>query len=200
MKHLKQVGLVVAMVLVACAGGTSASATTISPASTAFVLTSTNSSLTVHGSSSVNCSNSTISGTTPSGTATTLSIPVTLAYSNCTAFGVAGATATVPAACSATGASPTHLALMYNSATAPQAGSTVTLTAGCKITINVPLITCTITISGHLTVSGLDFTNGSSLVRSFLRLSGVFVGSIAVDFGGGFGCPTGGAHTGTLNG
>jgi hypothetical protein len=202
MKHLKQVGLAMALVLVACAGATSASATTLSPAGAA-VLTSTNSSLTVHGSSSINCSTSTISGTIPSTTATTITIPVTLAYSGCTAFGIAGATVTVPAACSATGASAVKLNVMYNSATAPQANATVTIPSGCTITVSVPAITCTITFAGEQTVGasgGITFTNGTSTTKSFATLTSALVPSVVSDAGGGFGCPSAGAHTGTLNG
>jgi hypothetical protein len=203
MKHLKQTGLAAAMVLVllACVGATSASATTISPANTAFVLTSTNSSLSVHGSSTINCTNGTVGGTTPSGTATTLTIPVTVAYSGCTAFGVAPASVTVPAACKVGGASAIKLNLMYNSLV--DITGAVTIPSGCTITIHVPVLSCTITISGEQTIgasSGMIWQAGSGSVFAVLELLSALLPSISVDAGGGFGCPTAGAHTGTLNG
>jgi hypothetical protein len=199
MKHLKEAVFAMALVLGVCAGATSASATTISPANTSMVLTSTNSSLTIHGSSSINCNSSTISGTTPSGTATTLSMPVTLAYSGCTAFGVAGATVNVPAACSRTGTSPVHVNFMYSSATTID--TSVTITSGCVITVSVPLITCTVTIAGHLTVNnGINVHDGTVTTKTQVIESAATVPLITVHAGGGFGCPTAGAHSDTLNG
>jgi hypothetical protein len=205
MKHLKQMRLAAAMalVLVGCVGVTSASATTLSPASTAFVLTSTNSSVTVHGASSINCTSSTVSGTTPLAPATTVSVPVTLAYSGCTAFGIAGATVTVPAVCNAAGASAVKLRITYNQASAPQANATVTIPSGCTITVNAPAITCTVTFSGDQTIGaagGISWTNGTSTVKSFATLSSALVPLITVHTGGGFGCPTPGTRTGTANG
>jgi hypothetical protein len=203
MKHLKHAGLAMALVLVACVGATSASATSLSPTNTATVLTSTNSSLTVHGASSINCTSSTISGNTGSATGTTVSIPVTLAYSNCTAFGVAGATVTVPPVCQAAGASAVKLNIMYNSATS--INSTVTIPSGCTITVNVPLISCTLTFAGEQTVNSsfsnaIAVTNGTSSTPTSATLTAALVPSITVHAGGGFGCPSAGAHSGTLAG
>jgi hypothetical protein len=214
MKHLKQAGLaaVMALVLVACVGASSASATTICVGGTitgpctdghpggAVALTSTNSSLLVHGASSINCTHSAITGTAPATTATTLTIPVTLEYSSCTAFGVAGATVTVPANCRVGGANAVTLSVMWNQATAPQATASVTIPTGCTITVNVPLITCTVTISGHQTINGITITNGNSTTATSAELESALLSSAVVHPGGGFGCPTAGAHTGTLLG
>jgi hypothetical protein len=205
MKRLERVSLalLMALILVACVEAPPASATTIAPSGAAFTLTSTNSSWTVHGYSSFNCTNSTISGTVPSGTATTITIPVTLAYSGCSVFGVYGYAFTVPASCQAGGASATKLKVTYNQATAPQAGVSLTVPAGCTITMNAPLITCTMTISGEQTVGaagGIAWTNGGSVVASSATLSAALLPSITSHAGGGFGCPSAGAHTATLGG
>jgi hypothetical protein len=204
MKRLAHAGLapLMALLLMACVGATSASATTLAPSGTAFTLTSTNSSLTVHGSSGLNCNTATISGTVPATTATTISIPVTLAYSGCTAFGVNGYFFTVPASCQASGASAVKLNVMHNQASAPQAAASLTIPAGCTITINAPAITCTMTISGPQTIAaagGISWTNGTSTVSS-AALTSALVPSITAHTGGSFGCPSPGAHSATLNG
>jgi hypothetical protein len=205
MNHLKKSVMAAALALVvACAGAVSASATTIFPASTVFVLTSTNSSLAVSGGGTASCSDSTISGTTPaSGGVTTVSTKINLSYSNCNAFGFA-ATVTVNASCAATGASPLDLNVMYNSTTSIAA--TVTVTSGCAITINVPLISCTVTVSGEQTIGnstsgtgGIGILNGNSSFKTVFNLNNATVPTV-VSSGGGFGCPTPGHHTGTLSG
>jgi hypothetical protein len=204
MKHLKKLGVAAAMsmALVACVGATSASATGIHPGSTAVTLSSTNSSLSIHGSSTINCTSSTITGTTPptADITTWVSIKATLAYSGCTAFGIIPATVTVPAVCQAAGASAVTLHIMGTTVTT--ADGTVTIPSGCTITVDIPAASCTLTFAGPQTVgaaSGIDWTNGSSTVFSFAQLTNALVPSISSS-GGSSGCPTAGAHTGTLNG
>jgi hypothetical protein len=214
MRHLKQAGLavVVVLALMAGVGATSASATTICVGGSitgpctdghpggAVVLTSTNSSLTVHGSISFNCTSSTISGTAPATSATTVTFPVTLAYSGCTLFGTTGISVVVPANCQAGGANAVKLNVMYNQAAAPQATADVTIPTGCTITISIPSLPCTMTISGDQTIGQFPITNGSAVTRTTAELGNALVSSILVDPGAGFGCPTAGAHTGTLGG
>jgi hypothetical protein len=201
MKRLEHAGLVVmaALVLMACAGVTAASATTISPVG-ATVLKSTNSSLTIHGASSFSCNVNTISGTVPATSATTVTFPVTLAYSGCTMFGVVGYSITVPPNCQAGGASAVKLNVMYNQATAPQATGSLTFPAGCTITIHAPAITCTMTISGPQTTGLFTITNGAATLPTVANFGSVLLSSLTVQSGGGFGCPTPGEHSGTING
>jgi hypothetical protein len=198
MKHLKQAGLVMALVLVACVGAVSASATTIEPTGTAVTLTSTNSSLSVHGASAINCTSSTITGTTPSTSAANITIPINLAYSGCTAFGIAAATVNVPAVCTAAGASAVKLNVTGSTATT--ANADVTIPSGCTITIEIPSIQCTVTVSGPQTTGSFDIMNGNASTKTSGTLSGALVDTIVDNTAGMFGCPTAGTHTGTLNG
>jgi hypothetical protein len=208
MKQFKTLGLAVmmALVLAACFGATSASATTVcvGGATTApcpagshpggtVILSSTNSSLLVHGASTISCTHSTIHGTAPSTTATTVQIPVTLTYSSCTAFGIAGASVNVGPACQ----DKITLTVMTGSA------QFVTIPSGCTIDVSVPAINCTVTIPGEQTIgenNGIAWTNGTATAFSHATLTNALVTDIVVDPGGGFGCPTAGTHTGTLNG
>jgi hypothetical protein len=201
MRSCRRLAIVAAMALaMASAGAATASATQIGPASTAFVLTSTNSSLAVSGGGTASCTNSTISGTTPAaGAATWKTTSVTLAYTGCTAF-LFPATVTVPAACSDT----ITLHTMFNSST--DIANVVTIPSGCGITLHVPAISCTVFIAGPQTIGngtsgsgGISWTNGSSTVKSSATTNNAVVPSV-FSSGGGFGCPTIGAHTGTLSG
>jgi hypothetical protein len=206
MRSIKTLGLaaVMALVLVACVGATTASATTISPANTAFTASSTNSSLAISGGATWACTGSTISGTTPAaGAATTKSTPISLSYTNCTFFFLA-ATVTVPANCKAGGANPVVLNTMWSSAS--DIAQTVTIPSGCAITISIPGIGCTLTFAGPQTIGngssgagGIGWTNGTGSVFSFATMNNAFIPSINSS-GGGVGCPTAGAHTGTLTG
>jgi hypothetical protein len=219
MKHLKKVGFATlsALIVAACVGATSASATTIcvgggvtAPCTDghpggAVTLASTNSSLAVSGGGTVSCNTSTISGTAPSTTATWLSFPVTLSYSGCTAF-FFPASVTVPANCSATGANPIRLDAMYNQAAAPQGVGLVTIPAGCDITVEIPSIGCDLTVAGPQTIGnggtgtgGISWTNGNSSTRSSASLNSATLPTIESN-GVGFGCPSAGAHSGTLTG
>jgi hypothetical protein len=133
-----------------------------------------------------------------------LSAKVNLSYSNCgDGFGFAVAV-TVPAACQATGASPLHLKVMYNSATSIAA--TVTLTGGCTITAVIPGLSCTLTFSGEQRIGngtsgtgGIGVTDGTSTIKTVADLNNTTVPSV-VSSGGGFGCPSAGAHAGTVSG
>lgn len=197
MKHLKKLGLAGAIVVATCGLAGTASATTVDPATTAVTLTSTNSALTVSGSGiPVTCQHSTISGTTPSGSATWLSISATLTYSNCTAFGLA--------------ANVSQTAACHNSSTGPQlhvmsppVAIVVTLRE-CVIDVNIPSTGCTLTVGGTQTVGngtggagGIGWTNLST--KSVAHLNNATVPSVTSN-GTGFLCPTAGAHTGTLSG
>jgi hypothetical protein len=213
MTHLKKLGLaaLLALSLVACVGATSASATTICVGGTitgpctdghpggAVTLTSTNSSLSVTGSSTINCTSSTITGTAPATTATTLSIKVSLAYTGCTAFGIIPATVTIPANCQAGGANPLLLNVMWNQTTAPQASASVTIPTGCIPQVDIPTASCTLTFPGDQTISPIAWNNGTTTTFSFAELAGAAVATIESS-GGTSGCPTAGAHTGSLNG
>jgi hypothetical protein len=202
MKSYKQCAAAAATALVmACAGAGSASATTISPAT---VLSSANSSLTVSGGGQITCSNATISGTTPPGTAAVLTMNVTLAYTGCTAFFVFPATVTVPSPCAATGGNAVTLHVKYNSST--DIAALVTIPSGCTITASIPGDSCTLTFAGAQTIGngssgtgGISWSNGSSTVRSTATANTATIPSVASS-GGGFGCPSAGAHTGTLGG
>jgi hypothetical protein len=214
MRHLKLLGLgvMMALLLAAFVGATSASATTICvggavtgpctdghPGGT-VVLGSTNSALQVLGSgaASIQCAQSTIHGTAPSGSATTLAIPVTLTYSGCTALsGFIGATVTVHPGCQ----DRITLLAMYNQAAAPQGSATITIPSGCTITASVPTVSCTMTIPGEQTITGsIAWRNGTTTAPSHATLTSAHVPTIDVHAGGGFGCPAAGAHTGALSG
>jgi hypothetical protein len=209
MKRLAPPALVVLMVLLSAAsvGAPSASATTLcvggaitAPCTDghpggAFTLTATNFAFAVHGSNTFSCSNSTISGTAPATTATTLSIPVTLAFSGCTIFGTSPITISVPAACQ----DKITLQAMFTQVAAPQGAPSLTLPSGCTITTSQPSINCTMTVSGEQTL-GATWVNGSSSSSSHMTLTSSPATSVVVEPGGGFGCPSAGAHTATLSG
>jgi hypothetical protein len=199
MKHLKQAGLVMALVLVACVGATSASATTIEPTGTAVTLTSTYSNLVIHGAPTLSCTGSTITGTTPTISAASLTIPINLNYTGCSAFSsLVVTTITVPAVCTAAGASAVKLNVTGETATTATAD--VFIPAGCTITLETPAIFCTTTISGPQTTGQFNIMNGNASTRTSGTLSGALLDAIVDNTAGTFGCPTAGAHTGTLNG
>jgi hypothetical protein len=218
MKQLKTLGLaaVLALVVVACIGATSASATTIcvggavtAPCTDghpggAVVLTSSNGVLQVHGGGTVQCTDSTISGTAPATSAASLSIPATLAFANCTAF-LFPATVTVGEPCH-TAATQPRLDVTWNQAAAPQASATVTLPVGCHITVDIPAISCTLTVTGGQTIGnggagagGIAWTNGTASAKSSAHVNNALLPDVHSS-GGGFGCPSAGTHSGTLAG
>jgi hypothetical protein len=224
MKSIKKLGLATAMALtfVACIGATSASATTVCVVGTtntascpagqgpggAIVSRSTNSSLAISGGGTVSCTTSSISGTAPATSSTTVSAPVTLRYGSgtvpagsCTAF-FSPATVTPSVACDPGGAAPITLNANYNAGTP---FTTVTIPSGCTITISIPAISCTVTVSGAQTIGngtagagGQAWTNGSGSVFSTDTINSNALNTVSS--GGGFGCPSAGAHTGTLTG
>jgi hypothetical protein len=208
MKHLKTMGLaaVMALVLVACFGATSASATTIcvtgtitAPCSDGTLggtvgLTSTNSQLTVDGSGSgtIQCSSSTLHGVAPAFAAPVLQIPATLGYSGCTAFGFIAATVTVGSGCH-----PITLDVTFHTLT--DATAAVTVPTGCTFDVRIPSINCTVTIHGPFTL-GTTVTNGSATRKTHATITSGDIPNVTVHPGGGFGCPAAGSHTGTLTG
>jgi hypothetical protein len=201
MKRLTKLGLAGALALVAASGvaGT-ASATTISPTSTAFTLSSTNSALALSGGGSVTCSSSTISGTTPaSGSATWLSISATLAYSGCSAFGFS-ASVTPVAACHTTAKPILH----FMSTSFSQAVLEVTLPSACRIDVSVPILGCTLTVTGGQAIGNVTSGVGGILWTDSTTKSGAALTAAAVSSihsnGVGTGCSAAGTHTGTLSG
>jgi hypothetical protein len=217
MRHLKQLGLaaVMAIVVVASAGATSASATTIcvggavtAPCTDghpggAVALTSTNVSFSIHGGFAFSCTDSTITGTAPATSATTVSFSVTPAWSGCTAL--APVTITTSEGCSTAATAP-RLNLMWNQAAAPQAAAQLALPAGCDIDIAIPAFGCTMVATGGQTIGngssgagGLGWTNGVPSTSSRLDLSAALVANVDSN-GVGAVCPTAGAHSLTLTG
>jgi hypothetical protein len=220
-RTIKTLGLaaVAALALTALVGVPSASATTtfcvvgsadpngVCPAGQgpggAVVGTSTNSSLAVSGGGTVSCSNSTISGTAPATEHSVAdpSAPITLRYSGCTAFFFA-ASVTPSAACDPGGAAPLRLNAHF---AAGGSWTTVTIPSGCTITISVPAISCTVTVSGAQTIGngtagagGQAWTNGNASTPSTDVINSNAL--TAVSSGGGAGCPSAGSHGGTLTG
>jgi hypothetical protein len=207
-KRLATVGLAAAMVSMSmaslgaspvaattlCVGGAITAPCTDGHPGGAFTLTSSNFALAVHGASTFQCTSSTISGTAPATAATTLSIPVTLAYSGCVVFGISPITISVPAACQ----ERITLKAMFIQAAAPQGSASLTVPSGCTITTSQPSISCTMTVSGEQTV-GATWANGTATARSHLTLTSTPALALVVEPGGGFGCPSAGAHTATLS-
>jgi hypothetical protein len=203
MKHLKKLGLASAIALIAvCGMAGSASATTIDPPNTAVTLTSTNSALSIHGGSAITCAHSTIVGTTPPhSSATWLSIPATLAYSNCLASGFT-ANITQSASCHAAGTQP----LLHVMALTDVTDVLVVTLRSCNIHVNIPASGCTLDITGNnqtigngtAAAGGIGWTNSST--KSFATASAALVSNIDSN-GVGPGCGTAGpGHTGTLGG
>jgi hypothetical protein len=199
MKSINKVGVALtASILLACVSATSVSATSFSPAATAFSMRSSSWLWSWSGGGTTDCM-SVIRGTTPvAGVAT---LPIDLSFTGCTAFGLS-ATVTVPAACKPSGASALRLTVSYRSAT--DIVGTVTIPSGCTITINVPAISCTLAVSGAQVIGngtsgagGIGWRNGTASPAVFSSM--VFSNATTptmVSSGGGFGCPSAGAHTG----
>jgi hypothetical protein len=212
MYRLRSLCLLLAVLGAAIAAApTSASATTLCVSGTtsgpcpaghpggAFTLTSTNLTWAYPGGSlSFLCTDSTISGTAPTTSATTLSIPVTLSVGGCALF-TGSISVTVPPACQATGATPIRLNVMYNQATAPQASLSLTLPAGCTIT-TLWGGACDIAIAGPQTLGqvGMSWTNGSATTSSSMDLATAVVPM--ADGSGAPACPTNGTRGATMTG
>jgi hypothetical protein len=194
MKNYKKMGLVtmLATAAVACLGPTPASATTMDGG--AFTLTSGFTAWTFPGYYTISCINSTISGTTPAGTATTVSVPVTLGYSGCSWPG--GPAAITPSEGCHTAATSPRLDIMQNQAAAPQASVQITLPVGCNIDVVAGV--CTMSIAGGQTIGngtsgagGIGWTNLAP--RSYAHLNGA--PAVVHSSGGGFLCPPAGSTT-----
>jgi hypothetical protein len=216
MRLLNKLGLATMLIVlaVACVGVTSASATTVCVGGTvtapctdghpggAVSLTSTNFAWSIHGSFTFSCSHSTIAGTAPATSATTVAIPVAPAWSGCTAF--APVTITPGEGCGTAATAP-RLDVMWNQATAPQAAAQLTLPAGCDIDLAIPSVGCTMVVTGGQTIGngtsgtgGLGWTNGVPSTSSRLDVGSP---SVAMESNGVGGlCASAGAHTITLSG
>jgi hypothetical protein len=204
MRYLKKLGLAAVLALVAtCGVAGSASATTIDPASTAFTLTATNLSWSVSGGGAFSCTHSAIPGTTPAaGSATTWKTitNTTLSYSGCTMAGFLAISVTPNEGCHTAATAPQ---LHFMGVTAAAAIGVVTLPSGCSIDFSIPAIGCTLTIPGPQAIGngtagagGIQWTN---LATSVADVNSATVSTVHSN-GVGVGCPTAGAHTGTLTG
>jgi hypothetical protein len=211
MKHLVKLGLATAMILVAtCGVAGTASATTIEPANTPFIMSSTSTTASTSATLVVDpeqfafgCS-STITGTTGVVShGTWASAPAdTLGFTLCTTFG-----GSVPSPILTNEACHTPLGritLHLMSTGSSTAIGTLTLPHPCTITISIPLTGCTMTITGTQNIGngtagagGIDWTNRSPKSRA--DFNGAIIERIGSN-GVGAGCPTAGNHTGTLFG
>lgn len=161
-----------------CAGATPASATTMDGG--AFTLTSTNLTWAVHGLTPITCVHSTISGTAPAGSATFLSVPVTMTVDGCSAFGFTYLV-TFSEACHTAATSP-RLVIMHNQVAAPQASAQIILPAGCDIR-PPDLGGCNLLITGGRTIGngtagagGLGWTNAAP--KSSVDVSGALIAGV----------------------
>jgi hypothetical protein len=192
------VGLVLVVALAASAGA--ASATTVCVGGTctggAFTLTASGQVTSFHGSLGgfgFTCTSSQISGVAPATSATAVSIPVTLSFSGCGAFGFGGSI-TEAASCQ----DRITLKIMYNQATAPQATASLTVPPACTITVTTPAGHCPFTASGEQTIGatgGMTWTNGASTLPSSLALSSALVPSVTLAAGANPACTPPGATT-----
>jgi hypothetical protein len=125
----------------------------------------------------------------------------TLRYSGCSAFGFS-TTVTPSAGCDALTAPTLH----FMGVSAPTAVVKLTLPTGCNIGINVPSISCTLTVTGigQTIGNGLTGTGGITWTNASPKSSANAVAALVSHIdssGGGPGCPSaGGGHTGTLSG
>jgi hypothetical protein len=204
MMHLRKLGLAAAMSLVAaCAMVSTASATTIEPANTEVTAVATDGVLSVHGSAAdVSCGTGTITATTGALTHSTWASATidALTFANCS-VPIFGATVVTPAAaCSTTGRPILHAMTVSSTSSI----GLVTLPASCSFDIRITSLGCTMTVTGGQTigngtagVGGINWSNLSPKSRATLNAATV----PKVDSNGvGFGCPSAGAHTGTLSG
>jgi hypothetical protein len=177
MKPLRKLGLVVmAVMAVGSLGGSSALATTITPANTVVTFTSTHVRLTIAGSSGgiIDCADSVITATTPAATAVTwAAMRATLTYDGCLAGLTFPSTITMSEGCRTLSRTPT-LDMMYLHATAPQSTAKLTFPVGCGLDVVTPAFSCTLTVRGPQTVGNattgtgsIAFTNGSPAIMDF---------------------------------
>jgi hypothetical protein len=203
MSSLKKPSLVAVLVAaaMACVGATPAAATTLDGG--AFTMSSTNLTWTFHGSSTISCSASTISGTTPAGTATTLSVPVTLSIGGCSLFGTS--MQVTPSEGCGTAATSARMDIMQNQVAAPQASVQITLPVGCNLDLSIPAAGCTTTITGGQTIGNgaasgtgaIGWTNGAP--KSSFALTQALIPDLESNSGSPI-CPLAGTSSATLTG
>jgi hypothetical protein len=178
-KLIGAVGICMA-IAVAGVGATPASATTICVAGTShtaacsnasmgpggrMTLTSTDTTLRLGPGSvpAIVCSHSTLTGTAPATTATTVSTPSTLRYGGCTMNGGWDATVFPGSACNPGGSAPITFALNVHGGSP---FSVLTVPAGCTITANAPGLFCTMKIVGPQTIgNGTIGAGGQSWIN-----------------------------------
>jgi hypothetical protein len=203
MPSLKKSRLValLAAAAVACTGATPVAATTLDGG--AFTLTATQLMWSVHGSLTFFCADSSITGTTPAGSASALLVPVTLSYNGCNVLG-AGVSVTPSEGCHTAATSPLMM-ITQNQVVAPQASVRIILPAGCNIDLSIPATACTMTITGGQVigngttgVGGIGWTNLAP--KSTLDLTQALVTDLDSNGGGAIPCPTAGTHSATVTG
>jgi hypothetical protein len=203
MRLLKKLGGATAVSLVAACGLVgSASATTIEPANTEFTMTSTNSRFIVD-TTPVSCGSSVLTGDTGALTHTTWASATvtTLAYTGCTAFGLA-TTVTPREGCH----TPAGRPILHGMGVNATAIGTITLPASCSIDIAISMTSCAMTITGGQTIGngtagtgGIDWTNlGAGGAKSVAHFNYAHIP--VIDSNGAIGCPASPTATGTLTG
>jgi hypothetical protein len=155
------------------------------------------------GGTAIQCAGAQISGTAPATSATTLTWPIGLFFGLCSTGGIATGISVNPVCGTSTSSSPMTLNATWNQVAQPVGSFTLTLPPTCTIAFNIRLLSCTVTITGGQTIGnggsgagGLGWTNGSASAFSRLDVNGA--ATAYTSSGGGFGCPTAGAHTGAL--
>jgi hypothetical protein len=206
--NLKRLGLatVVALVTVWGLAGV-ASATIMEPANTAFTMTSTNAGFGIHGGSSGNlafsCGHSVLTGTTPVlSPATWVAFSAAPTYDNCILQGITPVTVTPSEACQTGSSRPIFHVMGVSGATA---AVKMTLPAACTIHIFVPVLSCTMTITGGQTIgNGTPGTGGGVWTnlgpKSTAHLDTAVIPTV-FSTGSIFAlCPVAGVHAGTVGG
>jgi hypothetical protein len=177
--------------------------TTIEPANTEVSLTSTNSTWIVDPENvPVGCNDAIVTGHTGALTqATWAAVTITTqTYNNCSMAGFF-VNVTPSEGCHTAAGRPVLHGMGVNAATAIGA---LTLPATCSIEIDVPIMGCTMTVTGGQTIGngtagagGIDWTNLSPKSAAHFNNADIPV----VDSNGmGALCPAAGTHTGTLSG
>jgi hypothetical protein len=133
------------------------------------------------------------------GGTTWVGVDETMAFSGCSAFGFS-ASVTPIAACNTTAKFRGH----FSSLTIGHWLHLLTISTGCSIDVGIPVLGCTLTVTGGQTVGngtagtgGAAGTNGSP--KSSLVFNAATINTIDSN-GVGAGCATAGSHTGTLSG
>lgn len=198
LKHLAPIGAAALLAASVLAG--SASATTLSPASTAFTATATNWTLTVSGSAvPITCAHSTISGTTPaSGGVTWVSQPYTENWAGCTMGGFP-LTVNPSHSCHTAGTQP----ILHIHQITPLHSVQQLTDNGCTIHIVNHITGCTERIPPGLTIGNGTAGVGGSVWRNLSPKSALDFNTTTVPTvvsnGVGSGCPPAGAQTGAIS-